>query len=57
MHISDEVKCKLLSVDNNGIADFIGKMSKNESINLTLADCLDLRDDLMLCDWAYLELL
>ena len=57
VHISDEVKCKLLSVDNNGIADFIGKMSKNESINLTLADCLDLRDDLMLCDWAYLELL
>lgn len=49
-------KLKLDNLSPNSIADLWKRMSSSEFDNL-LFDCLNARDNLKLCDWAYLNLL
>lgn len=57
VRIDESCNFSLSSVDNKGIAKAMEEITKNELINVTLGDCLDIREELELCDWAYLEML
>ena len=57
VRIDESCNFTLSSIDNKGIAKAMEEITKNELINVTLGDCLDIRDELQLCDWAYLEML
>lgn len=57
VRIDESCRFTLAGVNNQAIADAMEKITKNELINVTLGDCIDLRDDMKLCDWAYLEML
>jgi len=51
-----DYKIRLSSTDRNSIADAIGKLQPENYDNL-LFDCLKLRSELNLSDWAYMQLL
>ncbi len=55
--IDERCKFKIESINNNGIANAMEKISKNSYLTTTLSDCLNLRTDYYLCDWAYLQML
>ncbi|MBQ7941197.1 MAG: hypothetical protein IJ328_02165 [Muribaculaceae bacterium] len=57
VRIDDSCRFTLSSIDNKGISSAMEEITKNELINVTLGDCIDIREDLQLCDWAYLEML
>ena len=57
VRIDDSCIFTLSSVNNKGIASAMEKITTNETLNITLGDCIDLRDGYKLCDWAYLEML
>lgn len=55
--IDDRCKFKIEKLTNKGYADAIEKITKNKYLSTTLDDCLDIRDEYYLCDWAYLQML
>lgn len=57
VRLDESCQFSLASIDNKGIATAMEEITKNDLINVTLGDCLDIRDELKLCDWAYLEML
>ncbi|MBQ1986750.1 MAG: transglutaminase domain-containing protein [Muribaculaceae bacterium] len=57
VRLDDSCNFTLASIDNKGIATAMEEITKNDLINVTLGDCLDIRKELKLCDWAYLEML
>lgn len=57
VRIDDRCRFTLSGVNNKAIANAMEEITKNELINVTLGDCIDLREDMKLCDWAYLEML
>lgn len=57
VRLDDSCNFTLASIDNKGIATAMEEIAKNDLINVTLGDCLDIRKELKLCDWAYLEML
>ena len=57
VRIDDRCKFKISKQTNKGFAEAIDKIAKNDYLSTTLNDCLNLRDDYYLCDWAYLQML
>ncbi len=57
VRIDESCRFTLSGVNSKAIASAMEEITKNELLNVTLGDCLDVRDDMKLCDWAYLELL
>lgn len=57
--IDDRSKFKLKSttLDNRVISDAMKKIIQDKYLSTTLKDCLTIRDDYYLCDWAYLQML
>ena len=55
--IDERCKFKIASIDNNGIAEAMEKVTKNDYLPTTLSNCLDIRKEYKLCDWAYLQML
>ncbi len=53
---NDEKQIKLDDLSPDSIADALTVLSTDDYENL-IVDCLDIRKNLQLCDWAYLELL
>ena len=56
VRFAPEGKISLGGVDNQTVADALACMVQG-GLDATLADCLELRDKMQLCDWAYLCLL
>ena len=52
----DKVAFSLGKCDKNALADAWEKLSESD-YNNTIRDCLELRDKLQLCDWAYINML
>ena len=52
--IDDDCKVTMPSQDNRGVAKAIEKITGNDKYGVVLQDCLNLRDEYRLCDWAYL---
>ena len=48
---------RLSSCDNDALAAAWSRLAKDDALNNTLRDCLDLRQELQLCDWAYLNMI
>lgn len=59
VRIDDRSKFKLKStmLNNKVISDAMKKIIKDKYLSTTLKDCLNLREDYYLCDWAYLQML
>ena len=57
VNIDDENIFKLSGTDNNAVAEAVEKISANKKYSLLLKQCLQLRDDYKLCDWAYFKTL
>ncbi len=55
--LDDDCKFKLQSNNNYGVANAIQAIAANEKYNIVLKQCLELRDDYSLCDWAYFKAL
>lgn len=56
VRFDDAARIALKGVDNQSVADGLARMTAT-GLDATLADCLELRDRLQLCDWAYLRML
>lgn len=56
VRIGDDCKFRLSSVSSNDVADALEKMMKPQFDNL-LHDCLQIREERKLSDWAYFEML
>lgn len=52
----DKALFSLAKCDKNALADAWEKLSESD-YNNTIRDCLELRDKLQLCDWAYINML
>ena len=52
----DDNSYKVANVTEDGIADALSTLSSSKFDN-TIHDCLTLRENLKLCDWAYIQLL
>ena len=57
VRIDEYCEFKINSIDNKGIANAMEEVVNNELLLVTLDDCLSIRDELQLCDWAYLQML
>ena len=56
VRFDEEQKIRLAGINEKGIADALLQLSDERNDN-TIVDCLKLRDELQLCDWAYLKML
>lgn len=56
VRFSESQKIKLTGIGESDIANALRQLS-NECNDNTIIDCLNLREELQLCDWAYLKLL
>ena len=56
VRLSNDDKFTLQKVDEDGVADVWNILSQ-EKYNNVLRDCLNIRAQLSLCDWAYLQML
>ncbi len=50
-------KLKSTTANNKVVTEAIKQIIKDKYLSTTLDDCLKLRDDYYLCDWAYLQML
>lgn len=55
--IDDDCRFKLASNTNHGVAKAITEITENDKYSIVLQECLKLRSDYKLCDWAYLQAL
>ena len=55
--LDDDCRFVVDGSDNYSVADAIEDIADNETYNLVLQQCLDMREEYHLCDWAYLQAL
>lgn len=56
VHLDETKRINLNGVDPNNVADILERLATPDYDNL-LYDCLKMRDDMHMCDWAYLLML
>lgn len=56
VHLDETKRINLGKISPNNVADILQRLATPEYDNL-LRDCLKLRDDMKMCDWAYLQML
>lgn len=57
VRIDEYCSFNIPTIDNKGIATAMEDIIKNDFLFVTIEDCLNIRDDYKLCDWAYLLML
>ncbi len=55
--IDDDCRFTLTGNTNYGVSKAMSQISKNDKYSIVLHECLELRDKLNLCDWAYYMML
>ena len=55
--IDDDCRFTLTGNTNYGVSKAMSQISKNDKFSIVLHECLELRDKLNLCDWAYYMML
>lgn len=55
--IDDDCRFTLTGNTNYGVSKAVSQISKNDKYSIVLHECLELRDKLNLCDWAYYMML
>lgn len=57
VRMNQSIKLSLSDCDNNSLSKTWSLLSEDGMMNNTIRDCLNLRNSMNLCDWAYLNML
>lgn len=55
--LDEDCRFEIDGSDNYSVADAIQEIADNDTYNLVLQQCLDMREQYHLCDWAYFQAL